>query len=413
MFFGGGFPGFEQAAPRNVDNNEFYEALGVSKNASAAEIKKAYRKLAIKHHPDKGGDQETFKKISEAYDVLSTPEKKEMYDKYGKEGLEQGGGGGRSAEDVFSMFFGGGGGRRQRGPEKGKDLIHQVDVTLEDLYLGKKRKLAINRKRAKYPEGMDKKEAVSVCDECRGQGKVTRLRQIGPGMMQQVSQPCSACKGAGRKYKFGVKVEKVKKVLELYIEQGMKTGQKITFQGESDELPGILPGDVIFVLNTKEHSSFQRKGADLIMEKEISLKQALTGVQFKIKHLDGTTKVVKHDQVVEPNSVKCIPDLGMPIHKRPFEHGRLFIFFKVQFPVSVPPKNKELLKAALVDTEFDKASQKEMKRKDKEEEAAGAMIDSSVENIGQVKYAAQSSHNYDSDEDDDERGQRGVQCQQQ
>lgn len=115
MFFGGGgFPGHgHQAGP--VDNDEYYELLGVSKDASAAQIKKAYRKMAIKHHPDKGGDEATFKSVSEAYDVLSDPEKRETYDKYGKEGLENGGG--RSPDDIFNMFFGGGSrrGGRSRG----------------------------------------------------------------------------------------------------------------------------------------------------------------------------------------------------------------------------------------------------------------------------------------------------------
>lgn len=101
-----------------VDNNEYYELLGVEKNATASEIKRAYRKLAMKHHPDKGGDEMHFKKVSEAYDVLSDPEKKDLYDKYGKEGLEQGGGGMRNPDDIFNMFFGGGGRSRQRGPKK-------------------------------------------------------------------------------------------------------------------------------------------------------------------------------------------------------------------------------------------------------------------------------------------------------
>jgi len=208
MFFGGGgFPGGfgeHPGASREVDNSEFYELLGVSKNASPSEIKKAFRKAAIKHHPDKGGDEATFKKISEAYDCLSDPEKKELYDRYGKEGLEQGGGAAGNAEDIFSMFFGGQGGRRgPSGPKKGENLVHALNVTLEDLYNGKTKKIAITRKRVTYPDGMSAENAVNVCSTCKGRGVVVKMHQIGPGMIQQMQQKCPACGGAGKSYKEG------------------------------------------------------------------------------------------------------------------------------------------------------------------------------------------------------------------
>ncbi|RLN88470.1 hypothetical protein BBJ28_00007700 [Nothophytophthora sp. Chile5] len=158
-FFGGGFeggpggPGGPGGAPKAVDNSKFYEALGVPKTATAAEIKKAYRKLALKNHPDKGGDPElvrlrlagarNFKTITVAYEVLSDPEKRELYDQYGEEGLQNGGGGG-DASDLFSQFFRGqGGGRRPRGPQKGEDLTHPLKVSLEDLYNGKTKKISL------------------------------------------------------------------------------------------------------------------------------------------------------------------------------------------------------------------------------------------------------------------------------
>ncbi|KAF4317567.1 hypothetical protein BBO99_00006798 [Phytophthora kernoviae] len=126
-FFGGGFEGGQGGPSKPVENNKFYEALGVAKTATAAEIKKAYRKLALKNHPDKGGDPELFKTITVAYEVLSDPEKRELYDQYGEEGLQNGGGGG-DASDLFSQFFRGqgGGGRRPRGPQKGEDLTHPL-----------------------------------------------------------------------------------------------------------------------------------------------------------------------------------------------------------------------------------------------------------------------------------------------
>ena len=123
---GGGRPG--RAARGPVDNDGFYKELGIEKSASESEIKKAYRKLAVKHHPDKGGDVEKFKAISAAYEVLSDPEKKKLYDQYGKEGLEEGGGGGGGAEDLFSSFFGGGRGG-SRGPQKGEDMKKEIKVS--------------------------------------------------------------------------------------------------------------------------------------------------------------------------------------------------------------------------------------------------------------------------------------------
>ncbi|RHY63694.1 hypothetical protein DYB35_006476 [Aphanomyces astaci] len=139
-FFGGGDPR-GGGASKAADNSAYYETLGVPKTASAADIKKAYRKLALKNHPDKGGDPELFKDITVAYEVLSDPEKRELYDKYGEEGLQQGGGGGHPGADIFSQMFGGGGGR-PRGPQRGEDLTHPLKVSLEDLYNGKTVKLA-------------------------------------------------------------------------------------------------------------------------------------------------------------------------------------------------------------------------------------------------------------------------------
>ena len=204
-----------------ADTQEYYDILGVAKDATPAQIKKAYRKLAIKNHPDKGGDPEKFKKISVAYDTLSDPEKKELYDKYGKEGVEQGGGGARNADDIFSMFFGGGGGggRRQRGPRKGKDVVHPLKVSLDDIYNGKVVKISVNRQRMKYPKGMDSASAIRTCDACDGRGFVVQIRRMGP-MIQQVQQPCSKCGGTGKIVAKGVKQVKERKILEVPIDKG-------------------------------------------------------------------------------------------------------------------------------------------------------------------------------------------------
>jgi DnaJ homolog subfamily A member 2 len=218
MFFGGGIPfgfagggGFEGGpgmrrgggSDKPVDNTSYYKALGVEKDASEAEIKKAFRKLAMKHHPDKGGDPEEFKKIGKIAEVLTDPKKREIYDQYGEEGLEGAGdsGGGGGGMDIFSELFGGGrrggGGRGGNGKRKGKDSMHPLEVSLEDLFCGKTVKLAVTRDCfCSECTGSGAKAGASeeACTQCRGSGMVTRIVQMGPGMMAQSSAPCGNCR---------------------------------------------------------------------------------------------------------------------------------------------------------------------------------------------------------------------------
>ena len=264
---GGGMPGGMGGGPReDVDTEKLYETLGVEKDADEKEIKKAYRKLAIKHHPDKGGDEHLFKEINAAYEILSDPKKRELYDKYGLEGVEnEGGVNAAGGEDLFSMFFGGGSRGGRRGPRKSPSVNHPLKVSLEDLYNGKTVKLAINRK---VIVGEAK-----TCSTCKGQGAVMEMRQIGPGMITQMQRPCSACGGQGN----SAQMKSERKVVEVRVEKGMNHNQKITFSGMADEMPGRETGDVNFIIQEKDHDVFKRKGADLLVIKEISLNQALTG----------------------------------------------------------------------------------------------------------------------------------------
>jgi DnaJ homolog subfamily A member 2 len=171
------------------------------------------------------------------------------------------------------MFFGGGrggrGGGGNRGPRKGPSFNHPVKVSLEDLYNGKTVKLAINRK---VIVGESKQ-----CERCGGQGAVMEVRQIGPGMITQMQRTCSACEGQG--YIARTKTER--KVLEVHVEKGMKNNTKVTFRGAADETPGMEPGDVNFIIQEKEHDVFKRKNADLLVTREISLNQALTGLTVR------------------------------------------------------------------------------------------------------------------------------------
>ncbi|KAI9005392.1 hypothetical protein BC832DRAFT_531361 [Gaertneriomyces semiglobifer] len=335
-----------------VKDTKYYDLLEVSPNASESDLKKAYRKLALKYHPDKNPDAgDKFKDISHAYEVLSDAQKRDVYDKFGEEGLSGDGGmgGGMSPEDLFSHLFGGGmfgggGGRRgPQGPRKGKDMAHALKVSLEDLYRGKVSKLALSKQIlcAKCDGKGGKEGAVKSCGGCNGRGVRVVMRQLGP-MIQQMQQTCPECNGEGEiidpknrcKGCNGKKVTTERKILEVYIDKGMQDGQKITFAGEGDQAPGLIPGDVIIVVEEKEHPRFKRKGDDLYYEAHIDLLTALAGGQFAIQHLDDRVLLVNilPGEVVKPGDVKVISNEGMPGYKRPFDKGNLYVKFDIIFP---------------------------------------------------------------------------------
>ena len=400
-----------------MDNETYYKLLNVAKDADESEIKKAYKKAALKHHPDKGGDPEVFKQISEAVEVLADPEKRKLYDQYGKEGVEQGGGGGggHSPEDIFSMFFGGGGGRggRHAGPQKGEDIVHSIKVSLEDLYNGKTVRLAISRNKPCVDcEGRGGKVGSErVCGDCNGRGMRIQLRQIGPGMVQQMQSVCPACRGACKtmdekdkcKSCKGNKVYKDRKVLEVGIEKGMKHGHKVRFSGEADEVPGTLPGDVIIVVQEKEHESFKRKGADLVQSVELTLSEAICGFVRTVTHLDGRVLKIesKPGDVLKHDAVKVISGEGMPFHGNPFTKGRLFLHFSVAFPKTLPVATVTAIKAALP-----KGSEPMLSG----EEEECHMTDVDLSQFGQSTDGRGGRGATDDDDDDDGRGGQRVQC---
>ena len=374
--------------------------LEIDKKASSAEIKKAYRKLALKKHPDKGGDVEEFKKIQAAYEVLSDPEKREKYDKYGLEGLEEGGGGAEGM-DIFDLFFGGGRRRaRQQGRRKAEDTVHPLKVSLEDLYNGKTAKLAITRNVMK---GEPKQ-----CGVCKGQGAVIQMRQIGPGMVQQLQSRCPDCGGTG----YSVTMKKERQVLEVNIDKGAKHKTKLRFSAMGNESPNADPGDVIFVLQQKDHPVFKRKGADLLVQREISLVEALCGFHFTLNALDGRVLAIhsKPGQVVRPEAspgvpfVMCIPDEGMPKLGNPFDKGRLFLLFNIVFPPSksIGDAEVEMLKKALPPP-----LNTDPINPENSEEVIAQEID--LDELGKGQGDAGDD---DEDEDEGRHGGQNVQCQQ-
>ncbi|PON84388.1 Terminal organelle assembly protein [Trema orientale] len=254
-------------APKKSDNTKYYEILGVSKTASQDDLKKAYRKAAIKNHPDKGGDPEKFKELAQAYEVLSDPEKREIYDQYGEDALKEGMGGGGGGHDPFDIFqsffggspFGGGGSSRGRRQRRGEDVIHPLKVSLEDLYNGTSKKLSLSRN------------------------------------------------------------------------------------------PDTVTGDIVFILQQKEHPKFKRKGDDIFYEHTLSLTEALCGFQFILTHLDARQLLIKSQpgEVVKPDQFKAINDEGMPMYQKPFMKGKLYIHFTVEFPDFLSPEQCKALETVL------------------------------------------------------------------
>lgn len=244
--------------------------------------------------------------------------------------------------DIFNMFFGGGG-RMQR-ERRGKNVVHQLEVTLEEIYNGSTRKLGLQKNVIceKCDGYGGKKGTLEKCSNCKGRGVQIKVQQIGPGMIQQIQSMCSDCQGQGERFSAkdrcktcnGHKVERKRKILEVHIDKGMKDGQKITFSGEGDQEPGLEPGDVIIVLDQKEHAIFQRQSDNLVMKMELKLVEALCGFKKTIQTLDNRTLVITSlpGEVIKNDDVKCVQNEGMPIYRDPYDKGQLIIQFQVKFP---------------------------------------------------------------------------------
>ncbi|VDO78834.1 unnamed protein product [Heligmosomoides polygyrus] len=325
-----------------VKDTKYYDVLGVQPNATDSELKKAYRKLALKYHPDKNPDGgEQFKLISQAYEVLSDEKKRQLYDQGGEEALQGGGGAGEfhSPFDVFDMFFGGGKRQRERGV---RPTVHQMKVSLEQLYNGFSKKLKITRTvictDCKGLGGAP--GSVTKCSDCKGRGVVM---QLAPGMIQQIQQPCGTCKQTGevipakdrcRTCQGQKKVGNLEEMLEVHVEKGMKDGDKIMFEGRGDEDHGVPPGDIVIILDEKVGETVVRKGDNLVLNLDIELVEALCGFSRVIKTLDDRALFfnVLPGEVIKHADMKVIYGEGMPHRRNPQEKGDLILQFRVVFP---------------------------------------------------------------------------------
>lgn len=331
----------------------YYDVLGVKKNATSNEIKKAYHKLARQNHPDKFPEGERdeatqkFQKIGEAYEVLSDDEKRKIYDVSGEEGLK--GGGMPTNMDPFEMFssmFGGSFGfqqnnNRQQRIQKNKETVFQLKISLKDVYTGKKKKLKITKKvimsrETKEPIEDDLERTWTKCSSCKGQGAVMEMRQMG-NMITQTQKICGSCSGKGYDLLDSFVIEEVSQIIEVNIEKGTLNNTQIRFHNQGNVIPGTYPGDLIVVLQTEgREKGFTRNGNDLIYEKKILLSEALTGSSFKIEHLDNRFLFISFSSAI-PGEKKIIKGEGI-------RNGNIIVIFEVIFPELSREKKKDIRK---------------------------------------------------------------------
>ncbi|KIW97089.1 uncharacterized protein Z519_02481 [Cladophialophora bantiana CBS 173.52] len=349
----------------NVPEIDLYEILGVPRDASQADIRKAYRKAALASHPDKVPAEQReeaeakFKAASQAYEILYDDEKRHLYDAHGMAAFDgsrgPGMGGEVNMEDILNLFGMGGGmggmgmpGMGSRKMRRSPDENQKYEVSLEDLYKGKTVKFSSTKNvicsKCKGSGGVEKAQP-KECSACKGQGVKQVLSQVGPGMLTQRMVECGACEGTGQVFNpkdkckkcKGKRVTEEKKQLELYIPRGAREGDIIKLEGEADQIPGAeQTGDIIFHLVEQPHEVFQRTGNDLSAKIDITLAEALTGFhRVVLKHLDGRGIELNHPQepgqILRPGEVLKIRGEGMPLKKSDAK-GDLYLVVEIGFP---------------------------------------------------------------------------------
>ena len=336
--------------------NDYYETLGVGRDVDDRELKKAYRKLAMKYHPDRNpGDaaaEAQFKEVSEAYDVLSDGAKRQTYDRFGHDGLRNQGFHARSAHDIFSNFgdifeelFGMRGGGR--GNSRGADLRYDLEISLEEALLGVERNLEIPHEidcATCGGNGAAAGHAPEICSTCGGVGQVSVSRGFITmattcprchGAGKQLTHPCKTCRGSGR----GRKTTSVKVTIPAGVDTGMKL--RLGGQGEAGR-QGASPGDLYVVLHVAEHQRFHRRDDALVAELPLDIVQATLGDTVELETLDGKEKV-KIKPGTQPGSIVTLRGHGMPrINRR--GRGDLHLQVAIQIPTKLNSQQKRLLK---------------------------------------------------------------------
>jgi len=351
---------------------DFYEVLGVSREASEAEMKAAYRKLAMQHHPDRNpGDKDCehrFKEINEAYDVLKDADKRAAYDRFGHAAFEQGGAGahgfsgdfGSAFADIFEGIFGMSGARGARGGgrERGADLRFNMEITLEEAFAGKTAQVRLPTSvTCEVCSGTGAKAGTKpkTCQHCHGHGRIChtqggfftleRTCPVCHGRGQVIEDPCQSCAGSGRVTR--------ERTLSVNIPPGVEDGTRIRLAGEGEAgVRGGPPGDLYIFLSIAAHAFFQRDGADLHCRVPVSMVSAALGGEFEVPSIDGSKARVKVPGGTQSGRRFRLTGKGMPV-LRSKQTGDMYVQVVVETPQNLTKRQRELL------NEFEKLSSKD------------------------------------------------------
>jgi DnaJ family protein A protein 2 len=353
----------------NSNQPDLYKVLSVSKSASEDEIKKSYRKLALKFHPDRNRDnkeeaEKKFKDISKAYEILSDKSKRNTYDNFGFDAVNSGnmGGPGDNPFDLFGNIFSQSNGfenmfnmgaRTQRKTNRkmsSPNILKKIDVNLEDIYTKRELNIVFDKTViCKNCKGSGAKDSscIKICNSCDGSGVKISIKTFGPGMISQSQTTCNHCNGKGKIIEEkcsnckGRKYDIFKKKININLKHSNVHGGKIHIKGEAHEdINCDICGDLILELNVRKHKDFKRKGNNLYIKKTINLVDALCGCELTFLHLDNRKLLVKTGDIITPTSSKKISGEG-------FENGDIIIDFDIIFPKTLSNERKEYISKLL------------------------------------------------------------------
>lgn len=357
-----------------MNKRDYYEILGISKSASADEIKKAFRKLAVKYHPDKGGDEAKFKEINEAYEVLKDTSKRQRYDQFGHAGVggaSGGGAGGNPFEgfagfggagqnvhfdfgdlglgDIFGSFFGGGSGPSEQGPRRGRDVETEVSLSFEDAIFGTETKLNLSLEDdCSHCKGstVEPGHSMKVCPTCKGAGQQTRVMNTIFGQMQQ-AVVCDTCKGRGKVPEkvctvcHGKGTERKKQSISLKIPAGIDDGATIRLREHGEAVAQGAKGDLYVHVRVKPHKKFTREGDLILSNEHIGMVEAALGAEIEVETVDGPL-TMKIPAGTQSGTDFKLSSHGVP-HMRGSSRGSHIVTILVDTPTKLSKKQKELL----------------------------------------------------------------------
>jgi molecular chaperone DnaJ len=347
-------------------SKDYYKTLGVDKKASKDDIKKAFRTLAHKYHPDKGGDAEKFKEINEAYSVLGDDNKRAQYDQFGSAGSQFGGGygngfsgfdgfdfsgfsgfnqgqNGQSFEfdlgDIFGEFFGGNGSSKKGKTKRGKDIQVDIDLSFEDSVFGIEKEIILNKTSVCFDckgTGAEKNSDMNTCSVCNGNGSVREIKQSFFGQFES-QKLCDTCRGSGKVPKTkcskckGEGVLKQQTNIKIKVPSGINDGEMLRLSGAGEAVSGGMSGDLYIKVHVKKHSLFKRDGNDLVMDLNIKISDALLGGEYKIKTLDGEV-ALKIPEGTKHGEYLKIKNKGVPTESK---RGDIVVKINIDIPTKL------------------------------------------------------------------------------